>query len=106
AGRHDRGGRPRDRRRPTPGAGGASRSMSREPMKQPVGESRPTTAHSAHLREPYARGMGLSHLLVVEDDADIGFELRDALVGHGFTVDWAATAAEAERCAVRQHPDL
>src|SRR5207237_3764045 len=36
----------------------------------------------------------------------IGFELRDALVGHGFTVDWAATAAEAERCAVRQHPDL
>ncbi|HEX4704130.1 MAG TPA: response regulator transcription factor [Pseudonocardiaceae bacterium] len=50
--------------------------------------------------------MGLAHLLVVEDDPDIGFELREALVGHGYTVDWAVTAAEAERCAAQGGAEL
>ncbi|HVV22231.1 MAG TPA: response regulator transcription factor [Pseudonocardiaceae bacterium] len=50
--------------------------------------------------------MSATHLLVVEDDADIGFELREALTGHGFTVDWATTAAEAERQVQHGQPDL
>jgi DNA-binding response OmpR family regulator len=50
--------------------------------------------------------VGLAHVLVVEDDPDIGFELREALVGHGYTVDWAVTAAEAERCAARSRVEL
>lgn len=53
----------------------------------------------------YDRGV-VAHLLVVEDDADIGFELREALTGHGFTVDWATTAADAEQLLQHRLPDL
>lgn len=49
--------------------------------------------------------MGSARLLVVEDDADIGFELREALVGYGFVVDWATTAGDALRL-VAERPDL
>lgn len=54
----------------------------------------------------YDRGVGAAHLLVVEDDADIGFELREALTGHGFTVDWMTTAADTERQILHRQPDL
>jgi DNA-binding response OmpR family regulator len=54
----------------------------------------------------YDRDVVAAHLLVVEDDADIGFELREALIGHGFTVDWATTAADAERHVQHRQPDL
>lgn len=54
----------------------------------------------------YDRGVGAAHLLVVEDDADIGFELREALTGHGFTVDWTTTAAAAEQQVLAHQPDL
>jgi DNA-binding response OmpR family regulator len=47
-----------------------------------------------------------ARLLVVEDDADIGFELREALVGYGFAVDWAMTASDALRLAARARPEL
>jgi DNA-binding response OmpR family regulator len=50
--------------------------------------------------------MGSTRILVVEDEADIGFELREVLVAHGFVVDWATTAAEAERIVTRHQPDL
>ncbi|HEX5118498.1 MAG TPA: response regulator transcription factor [Pseudonocardiaceae bacterium] len=50
--------------------------------------------------------MDATHLLVVEDDEDIGFELREALTGHGFTVDWTATAGDAERQVQHHQPDL
>lgn len=42
----------------------------------------------------------------MEDDPDIGFELRQALQGHGYDVDWAVTAAEAERLVANRQPDL
>ncbi|AYF74145.1 DNA-binding response regulator [Nocardia yunnanensis] len=48
----------------------------------------------------------MAQLLVVEDDPDIGAELRDALIGHGYTVEWAQTAAAAETAAVHHRPDL
>jgi DNA-binding response OmpR family regulator len=54
----------------------------------------------------YDRGVGAAHLLVVEDDADIGFELREALTGHGFTVDWTTTAAATEQQVLQHQPDL
>jgi DNA-binding response OmpR family regulator len=47
-----------------------------------------------------------AHLLLVEDDPDIGFELREALLGHGFGVAWAATAAEAETLVAQRTPEL
>jgi DNA-binding response OmpR family regulator len=47
-----------------------------------------------------------SRVLVVEDEEDIGFELREVLVGHGFVVDWAVTAEEAERLVVQHQPEL
>ncbi|MFJ4653364.1 response regulator transcription factor [Nocardia sp. NPDC088792] len=50
--------------------------------------------------------MGSAQLLVVEDDPDIGGELRDALAGHGYAVDWVRTAAAAEVAVAQQHPDL
>ncbi|HEY4458176.1 MAG TPA: response regulator transcription factor [Pseudonocardiaceae bacterium] len=50
--------------------------------------------------------MSTAHLLVVEDDADIGFELREALTGHGFTVDWTRTAADTEQQVLARQPDL
>jgi DNA-binding response OmpR family regulator len=54
----------------------------------------------------YDRGVAAAHLLVVEDDADIGFELREALTGHGFTVDWTTTAADTEKLVLLRQPDL
>ena len=54
----------------------------------------------------YDRGVAAAHLLVVEDDADIGFELRAALTGHGFTVDWTTTAEDTERQVLLRQPDL
>jgi DNA-binding response OmpR family regulator len=50
--------------------------------------------------------VGAAHLLVVEDDADIGFELQEALTGYGFTVDWMTTAADTEQQVLRRQPDL
>lgn len=50
--------------------------------------------------------MGSTRVLVVEDEADIGFELREILVGHGYVVDWAVTAAEAERLVQHHQPEL
>ena len=50
--------------------------------------------------------MASAQLLVVEDDPDIGSELKEALVGHGFRVEWARTAADAERVAGERQPDL
>jgi DNA-binding response OmpR family regulator len=67
------------------------------PEHAPTPWSRPAT---------YDRGVVAAHLLVVEDDADIGFELREALAGHGFTVDWATTAADAEQKVRHRQPDL
>ncbi|MGH3437273.1 MAG: response regulator transcription factor [Sciscionella sp.] len=50
--------------------------------------------------------MAWAHLLVVEDDPDIGVELERALRGHGYTVDWVVTAADAERAALARAPAL
>ncbi|MFI5779707.1 response regulator transcription factor [Nocardia sp. NPDC051570] len=50
--------------------------------------------------------MGSAQLLVVEDDPDIGVELRNALVGNGYTVHWVQTAADAEAAVARRRPDL
>jgi DNA-binding response OmpR family regulator len=63
-------------------------------------------ATSAISWTTYDRGVDATHLLVVEDDEDIGFELREALTGHGFTVDWTATAADAERQVQLHQPEL
>ncbi|QIS21084.1 response regulator [Nocardia terpenica] len=54
----------------------------------------------------YYLGVESTQLLVVEDDPDIGVELRDALVGHGYVVEWVQTAAEAEAAVARYRPDL
>jgi DNA-binding response OmpR family regulator len=45
-------------------------------------------------------------VLIVEDEADIGIELREVLIGHGFVTDWARTAAEADQLASQHQPDL
>jgi DNA-binding response OmpR family regulator len=50
--------------------------------------------------------MGSARVLVVEDEPDIGFELLEVLARQGFDVDWATTAAEAERLVTRQEPEL
>jgi DNA-binding response OmpR family regulator len=50
--------------------------------------------------------VGLAHLLVVEDDPDIGGELREALVSQGYTVDLAVTAADAEQRADQGQAEL
>jgi DNA-binding response OmpR family regulator len=55
---------------------------------------------------PYNRGVELAHLLVVEDDPDIGGELCEALVSHGYSVDLAVTAADAERQAAQAKAEL
>jgi len=55
---------------------------------------------------PYDSDVASAQLLVVEDDPDIGSELTEALVGHGFSVEWARTAADAERSAEKRQPDL
>jgi DNA-binding response OmpR family regulator len=55
---------------------------------------------------PYDHQVGARRVLVVEDEADIGFELREVLVSQGFAVDWAVTADEAERIAAARPPDL
>jgi DNA-binding response OmpR family regulator len=56
--------------------------------------------------DPYNRGVELAHLLVVEDDPDIGGELCEALVSHGYSVDLAVTAADAERQAAQAKAEL
>ncbi len=44
------------------------------------------------------------HLLLVEDDLDLGASLTQALQGAGFTVEWLRTAADANRfAALAQH---
>jgi DNA-binding response OmpR family regulator len=50
--------------------------------------------------------VALAHLLVVEDDPDIGGELREALISHGYSVDLAVTAADAEHRADQGRPEL
>jgi DNA-binding response OmpR family regulator len=45
-------------------------------------------------------------VLVVEDDPDIGQELRQALVGHGYATSLATTAADALGMAGDRPPDL
>jgi two-component system, OmpR family, response regulator QseB len=37
------------------------------------------------------------HLLLVEDDLDLGASLTQVLQGHGFAVEWLRNAADAER---------
>lgn len=37
------------------------------------------------------------HLLLIEDDLDLGFSLQQALRGAGFTSEWLRTASDAER---------
>jgi DNA-binding response OmpR family regulator len=51
-------------------------------------------------------GVALAHLLVVEDDPDIGGELREALVSHGYSVDLAVTASDAEHRAEQGKAEL
>ena len=44
--------------------------------------------------------------MVVEDDAEIGSELVQALAGHGFAAELAADGAAAVAAVMRQPPDL
>jgi DNA-binding response OmpR family regulator len=69
------------------------------------GGTAPQVNSFAHAN-PYDHAVGSTRVLVVEDEADIGFELREVLVGHRFAVDWAVTADEAERIATACPPDL
>ena len=66
----------------------------------------PTACPASVSPAAYDRPVGAAHLLVVEDDPDIGFELQEALTGHGFTVDWTTTAADAERQVHQREPEL
>jgi two-component system, OmpR family, response regulator QseB len=45
------------------------------------------------------------HLLLVEDDLDLGASLQQALRGAGFTSEWLRTAASAERFSVQSQHD-
>jgi DNA-binding response OmpR family regulator len=45
-------------------------------------------------------------VVVVEDDAEIGLELAQALTGHGFAAEWAPDGAAALAAVARQPPDL
>jgi DNA-binding response OmpR family regulator len=45
-------------------------------------------------------------VVVVEDDAEIGPELAQALTGHGFAVEWAPDGVAALAAVARQPPDL
>jgi DNA-binding response OmpR family regulator len=54
----------------------------------------------------YDHGVGGPTVLVVEDDPDIGQELAQALVGHGYTAPLATTAAAALDLAEARPPDL
>jgi DNA-binding response OmpR family regulator len=45
-------------------------------------------------------------VVVVEDDADIGPELLQALTGHGYSAEWAVDGAAAVAAVQRQPPDL
>jgi DNA-binding response OmpR family regulator len=50
--------------------------------------------------------MNQAYLLVVEDDLDIREELAQALIGHGYEVAVAGSAAQAQTEATRRVPDL
>jgi DNA-binding response OmpR family regulator len=45
-------------------------------------------------------------VVVVEDDAEIGSELVQALIGHGFSAEWAPDGAAAVAAVQGQPPDL
>jgi two-component system, OmpR family, response regulator QseB len=45
------------------------------------------------------------HLLLVEDDLDLGPSLQQALRGAGFTSEWLRTAASAEQFGAQTHYD-
>jgi DNA-binding response OmpR family regulator len=45
-------------------------------------------------------------VVVVEDDAEIGPELAQALTGHGFAAEWAPDGVAALAAVARQPPDL
>ena len=50
--------------------------------------------------------MAGERVVVVEDDAEIGSELVQALAGHGFAAELAADGAAAVTAVMRQPPDL
>jgi DNA-binding response OmpR family regulator len=58
--------------------------------------------------EPSASdGLGVARFVVlVEDDSSIGAATRDALVGHGYRVQWCRDGAAASRAIEAEAPDL
>ena len=50
--------------------------------------------------------MSTSHILVVDDEADIRTLLKEILSEEGYEVDVAANAAQARAARARQSPDL
>ncbi|GAA4264132.1 response regulator transcription factor [Dactylosporangium darangshiense] len=62
--------------------------------------------HNAHSGSHYDRGVGGPSVLVVEDDADIGQELAEALRANGYQVSLAVTGAEAVDAVQARAPDL
>jgi DNA-binding response OmpR family regulator len=54
----------------------------------------------------YDRNVGGPSVLVVEDDPDIGQELVQALLGHGYSASLATTAGDALDAVEQRSPDL
>ncbi len=52
------------------------------------------------------RRAGKARILVIDDEPEIWRAVRAGLTSAGFTVEWAATAAEGLDLVARRHPDL